>query len=650
MSSSDDEGLHEKELAKALALSKETFDWSLSKRRPISMSPLPQCGLPKASSALLSHPRGSNHMVKSKSFSSSLSKGTEEGNLIDFGRDFGGSGMSLEGNDVLEAFDPILRRGNSPPQTGLPAYQKQISADVDPFEYMASASSKEIAMPSITPPVISDISPHTPPPPLSRIPSSELKKKIASCDQELIAYAKMLNDIRALYKNEDLETNPGILLSPKVSLQPQGMEEEIVKLHVSMEGPSDPVILSCGTQSLVDVIVCQALVDFELLEEDSNKYILRLCSSEEFLSNQSRLGEYAYIQEKIRLFGRSRHHNNNNFIELILLPLSELHRSLRRLSIDDRKDTQIHPEDISSSDAICTLSYESIKILVETLKTESRALMKSSLSSEDDRPRMKPNSLNKVLQAVKAVCTLLGNLETIELYEACDRLTREVCAIEKSNHPYSADRIQSAMSNLQKNVFNLIDIYSKTFRVDFSLRENSCRLIPKKTTEMPETLLVRVCALHRLKMNWAHLKDFGVSISLYHGVNRMTNPVKITLKERSEGFYECVFFDSWLDLYEVCSLPRESRLVFSLVGTESGAPQDLGWASLQLFDHEGFLAQGSFRAGPLAGFRLSPNADHCPLLSIELPEISPAKYPSIQPKSISPDILKEMAESDMEYF
>ncbi|XP_040564989.1 phosphatidylinositol 4-phosphate 3-kinase C2 domain-containing subunit alpha isoform X1 [Lepeophtheirus salmonis] len=701
--SSDDERSLQHDLEHALALSKESFELECMQRRFNSEFPSPSSdsswtSFPKdlimpptqtrrGRGAVISPPPPSarrasttsnlsnfSHqyaMVKSKSFSDSqnlqgrvlkTSKSCYSDNLIDFGTIE--DGLCDKKNDILEIFDPILNEKTQTPPPPL----KKLSLDVDPFEYIASASQQisqcvkepikeEIVKVSDSPQASSQIVEY-------KGPKLNKKKKIASCDKELIDYAKMLNDVRALYKNEDVKTNPGILFSPKGPFKCG--EEQIVKLRVHME-KRKPTVLSCDINSCIDVIVCQALVNFDV-SEDSCNFIFRNLSTEEYLSNQSRLGEYTYIQEKIRLFGRQ---TNTNFIELVLLPLSDLQRNLRRLSLDDRKDSEIHPEDVSSSDSVDTLNYDHIKILVETVKMESRSLMKSvAFSSPDERSVLKPNYLAKVLQAVKAVCTLLGNLETIELYEACDRLTRECCAIEKSN--YSADRIQSAMANLQKNVFNLIDIYSKTFRVDFSLHENNCRINSKKTSDMPETLLVRTCALHRLKINWSNYKEFGVTVSLYHGTNRMTNPIKIPFKERSEGFYECVFFDSWLDLYEVCSLPRESRLVFNIVGIDSGNVHELGWTSLQLFDHEHFLAQGSFvlliwsndfekELGPSPDAGSHPNADLCPLLSVELPEISPAKYPHVEPKNVvsgslknldqnTRDVLNEMCESDMEDF
>jgi hypothetical protein len=61
---------------------------------------------------------------------------------------------------------------------------------------------------------------------------------------------------------------------------------------------------------------------------------------------------------------------------------------------------------------------------------------------------------------------------------------------------------------------------------------------------------------------------------------------------------------------------------------------DIGWAALQLFSFERLLAQGSFllplwpsaetekKVGPAPDCGSHPFADTCPLISIELPELS----------------------------
>lgn len=61
-----------------------------------------------------------------------------------------------------------------------------------------------------------------------------------------------------------------------------------------------------------------------------------------------------------------------------------------------------------------------------------------------------------------------------------------------------------------------------------------------------ETLLVHVCALHRLEPNWTY-DDYTITMQVYHG----TTPIQFSDSKvtsdtgKSESFYEWVKFDSW---------------------------------------------------------------------------------------------------------
>ena len=104
-----------------------------------------------------------------------------------------------------------------------------------------------------------------------------------------------------------------------------------------------------------------------------------------------------------------------------------------------------------------------------------------------------------------------------------------------------------------------------------------------------------------------------------------------------------MIFDQYLESknVQIISLPREARLVLSLYArkmiTEDKKTKlittELGWSALQLFDFERFLAQGTYllnmwppeaekQIGPAPDCGSHPNADTCPLFSIELPELS----------------------------
>jgi len=118
-------------------------------------------------------------------------------------------------------------------------------------------------------------------------------------------------------------------------------------------------------------------------------------------------------------------------------------------------------------------------------------------------------------------------------------------------------------------------------------------------SDMLEPFVVRVSALHRMKPQWlAQYKDYFVNVEVFHGTRWMGTQLtsQHSPSKTDDGcFFSTVIIDSWLtfDHLPMCILPRECRLVFSIVGRafdENGEltdKQELGWASIQCFDFQG---------------------------------------------------------------
>ena len=66
----------------------------------------------------------------------------------------------------------------------------------------------------------------------------------------------------------------------------------------------------------------------------------------------------------------------------------------------------------------------------------------------------------------------------------------------------------------------------------------------KEAIEVYETLLVRLCALHRLQPDW-NFDDYQITMQVYHGTRPLAEAVTSDIKFKSESFYERVVFDTW---------------------------------------------------------------------------------------------------------
>ncbi|XP_025834319.1 phosphatidylinositol 4-phosphate 3-kinase C2 domain-containing subunit beta-like [Agrilus planipennis] len=107
-------------------------------------------------------------------------------------------------------------------------------------------------------------------------------------------------------------------------------------------------------------------------------------------------------------------------------------------------------------------------------------------------------------------------------------------------------------------------------------------------------------------MDWKY-DNYLIAAQVYHGTRPVGHPLLTQPSEISQSLYSRILFNCWLDLEDVLinTLAREARLVLVIYGRKlqndedkdsSSAPQykqeELGWASVQLFDYKGIMTQG----------------------------------------------------------
>ena len=175
---------------------------------------------------------------------------------------------------------------------------------------------------------------------------------------------------------------------------------------------------------------------------------------------------------------------------------------------------------------------------------------------------------------------------------------------------------------------------------------------PISITNVFQNVMINIVALHRPPANWKH-DEYMLGVQIYHGTRFLGEPMITHCSNSTNGFYPRLTFDAWMsfDDVPVCTLPRESRLVFVLYGCTKepvdGQTTDnsqntsnsqenrvtkveLGWSSIQFFDFERKMIQGTyflslwppasdkyFCPSPPRGTH--PLGDFCPVLSIEIP-------------------------------
>ena len=89
-----------------------------------------------------------------------------------------------------------------------------------------------------------------------------------------------------------------------------------------------------------------------------------------------------------------------------------------------------------------------------------------------------------------------------------------------------ATKIKTTLEKLQESIKKFIEIYSKSFRVNFSFVEpNQMPKNSRETIKVDESLLIRICALHRLPLEWKY-DEFKISLQIYHGTRPIMEPLQ----------------------------------------------------------------------------------------------------------------------------
>ncbi|CAB3363263.1 Hypothetical predicted protein [Cloeon dipterum] len=589
-------------------------------------------------------------------------------NLIDLGSS--SAALAVPSRiSVLEAFDPLLKDIADAAEAAMDEVASQCSSiyDVyDPFDFMKTPTVEPVyatVMKKSSPAKedATDSSPKAEPPPLpprespnsvikkpilrhrsKKLKLNELivmvKKKDALYDINLRSFHEMVKNLRGEFKHDDLCTNVGLVISPTIeSYYAPGTS---IKLIVRRNNNKDPVTFTCDVSSTVEHVILHVVCELDGdLKGSVNDYVLKCFKLEQD-------------------------------VKLALVQLEEINRPLARTLQDDNNDMTLTLEELLPTEPVRPITYDALVILLETLENEIEKLENALDTSNANKPSLQ---FKGVWQSVKAICALLGCVETLKLTEALENLSSACLLyspsvdlddyksilkpqIEREEGDYSIvsmrmkvdysqarEKVLQSTERLKDAVQSLIESYCGAFRVAFLLRPRSeAYTSVRSITELTDEFCVHIGALHRLSINWQHM-DYQVSMQVFHGPRPISHEHFSDPVAPTKGLYSRVIFDIPLiaSSLPINMLPRESRVVLSLYGRKL-LPQEkdeepkmecseLGWTALQLFDCDGQLAQRHFllslwpveagkRLGPAPASGTHPQGDTHPVFGVELPD------------------------------
>lgn len=440
--------------------------------------------------------------------------------------------------------------------------------------------------------------------PSDTIPGGGLFEVARERNLEVIAFGRVLSDLRSNYPNQE-SSNRGFVLSP--ALPPSFGEEAYdldteVSVVIYTESRRDTIRFIINVHRPVREVIelgISCLSDSNVTDTtDSgicNAFLLKVCGKSEYLEAERELVDYEYVQECLKL---------QQEVQFVLIESDRVSRSLARTADDDNID--LIPRnykdffDVTNSTAI---SQYGLTVLMEAFSDELTKVLQETTNLV--APRFEPS---RIIQSVKAICAMLACIETSEIHSAVDALNelyQQKDAPDSQPKAPDSDSIDPLLTRLNDSVLMLVEMYCEAFDTDFTASKiNRPGLSGTvEVTAMTENLRIRIASAHRLRLEWKpEYEYFEVHAGVYYG-GALLCPIEITpLTVISRKFLEHLRWDEWLQFQiQVRQLPRESRLCVTLYGftaiTKGTAPHTprvpLGWVAMQLFNFNGVLASGT---------------------------------------------------------
>uniref|UniRef100_A0A182QRR1 Phosphatidylinositol-4-phosphate 3-kinase n=1 Tax=Anopheles farauti TaxID=69004 RepID=A0A182QRR1_9DIPT len=514
-----------------------------------------------------------------------------------------------------------------------------------------------------------------------------------SYDKELIAFYNMVKQLRGQYRYDDEVSNVGHIVAAE--FENRYVEGTSIKLLVhpaldcfaggdqakgQIDGYGPPIPFTCDITTTVEHVVAQVYCALEgQIRHAVSDYALKAIGMQEILCVRSRLNQLQCVHDSIKL---------EHDVQLGFVPkTTRTMKVIARTGQDDARDAEMRMEHLLPKETANAIGYDDLMILLETLEAEIEKLQ----SSADDGPSGRTIlTCSGVIQAVKAICNLLGPLDTLEIAKAIEDL-RACCDHGQTVYSYGEDggdeqtysngslaivsesgdyaevklrprtvpeQIRYRCNEVRHAIQSLLQIYAQAFRVNFCVNVPEYSANPISICNIAQAVMVNVSCLHRPPIHWRH-DEYNLGVQIYHGARYISEPYVVQCSNELSGIYPRLTFNAWIMFRNpVCTLPREARLVLVLYGCtrepveggESGANAatvpaspdgaaegggrmtkvELGWSSLQFFDFERKMIQGSYLLpvwppttdkyfGPAPSKGTYPIGGSYPILGIEIP-------------------------------
>ncbi|NWZ86653.1 P3C2G kinase, partial [Poecile atricapillus] len=370
-------------------------------------------------------------------------------------------------------------------------------------------------------------------------------------NESTVGFCNTVEKIRNAYPAFDLKTNTGKIWSISTRFPEHILGGTKFRISIWTDFSPHPLLLTqhagCITHDLiVEILRC------------TNRYpareecLLSVYGSDEFLQNNCTLGSHESLRKATTCIQLRLHHAAN------------LKQSLARTCGDDQRRFCVN----ELLEDVCTwrLIRQNLVSVIMNYRVQVEYLLQNEVF----------NNVDNVIEAAKAICSVLCFVETRDITDA----VRKLRALVKA---------QAAVTELSMAISRLIHVYSSSFDANFQLastpRSPLCADI-----SLNSQLSFTVCAAHNIPEAWvASYKVFSFSCLLTYGGKTICQ-VKICKNAPVKRSF--FFLADWNEKVNfplrIKALPRETMLTIKLLGVNSTSKNTevLAWTCSPLYAKE----------------------------------------------------------------
>lgn len=405
-------------------------------------------------------------------------------------------------------------------------------------------------------------------------------------NKRLASFCNKVRRIRETYHASDIDSNPGRIWAITTAYPSQVFADTKFRISICTNNSTKPLLLMPHANYLVKDLIAEILLLCANEQHFPEEYLLSICGSEEFLQIDHCLGSHKIFQK------------NKSVIQLHLQKNRDAPGKLARKSEDDH--SQFHLNQLLAFTHIWKISRQCLSTIMKKYNFHVKHLLKTQEDLEENLlsvfssdPHAFQPHVNRIIEEVKNICSILGYIETKQVSDAVKELNllqqRQSQNFHQTSETSQKGSLEKVTAELSRSIYQLIEVYCSSFCTDFQPVHT-----PGGTScihaGLHAHLSFTVCTLHNVPETWAHsYKAFSFSCWLTYAGKKLCQVKSCRPMPVTKSFFLLINWNEIINFpLDIKSLPRESMLIIKLFGIDfaTHSANLLAWTCLPLFPKE----------------------------------------------------------------